>query len=457
MHSSSARRPNLIWVFGDQHRGQALSCMGDANLNTPNIDRMERLGVHLTDAVAGFPLCCPFRGSLLTSLYPHKAVTGHEVRLDPDLPTVAAPFKQAGYHTAWFGKWHLDGFKEANGRAAHHIVPPERRGGFDTWVGFENNNNQWDCWVHGGTGEEAFHQRLPGYETDCLTDMLIEHIHDRVENEEGEQEDYQPFFAALSVQPPHNPYLAEPEFMAAHTPGKVRLRPNVPDAPHIADRARQDLAGYYAQIENLDWNLGRVLETLEALGIGDETYVIFFSDHGDTHGSHGQFLKMNPYEESIRIPFLITRGQTSYGHNSGKIPGVPINHVDIAPTSLGLCGIDVPDWMQGTDYSAWFAGAADPADYPDSAFLQVVEPTMHGNSVDKPWRGIVTTDGWKYVCFENCPYVLFDLNSDPYEQVNLAHNTRYYHKHRELLERLGQWIESTGDQFDLPAEPRRER
>ena len=122
-------------------------------------------------AVAGCPLCCPFRGSLLTGRYPHECVPGHEYRMPPEQPTVAHAFGEAGYHAAYFGKWHLDGWHERDGRAALHVVPPERRGGFDEWVGYENNNSQWDCWVHGGDGADDRPYRLPGYETDCLTDL----------------------------------------------------------------------------------------------------------------------------------------------------------------------------------------------------------------------------------------------------------------------------------------------
>ena len=167
MPRESVDHPNVIWIFGDQHRAQALGCMGDPNVHTPNIDRLAAEGLTFTHAVSGFPLCCPFRGSLLTGRYPHHCVPGHEYQMPPEQPTVATVFNEAGYRTSYFGKWHLDGFHESDGRAALHIVPPERRGGFDDWVGYENNNSQWDCWVHGGEGDDAFHYRLPGYETDA--------------------------------------------------------------------------------------------------------------------------------------------------------------------------------------------------------------------------------------------------------------------------------------------------
>ncbi|MEM7028709.1 MAG: sulfatase [Chloroflexota bacterium] len=440
-------RPNIIWIFGDQHRAQALGCTGDPNVHTPNIDRLAAQGVTFTAAVAGTPLCCPFRGSLLSGRYPHQAVPGHEYQLSPDLPTIAQPFKEAGYHTAYIGKWHLDGFHERTGRAAMHIIPPERRGGFDHWMGYENNNSQWDCWVHGGEEDEAFHYRLPTYETDALTDLFIGHITDRAQTQSDEVG--QPFFAALSLQPPHDPYVAPEPWMQRHTPAQVQLRPNVPNIPRVEERARLDLAGYYAMIENLDWNVGRIRQTLYDLGLAHNTHIIFFSDHGDMHGCHGQFRKTAPWEESIRVPFIISGHVPYYESNQGRFP-VPINHVDIAPTTLGLCGIDQPSWMVGTDYSGYRIKDRPIKSEPDSAFLQLVVATGHGNSVDRPWRGVVTRNGWKYTVLENQPWMLFNLNEDPYEQANLAHNSLFKAERRQLQDRLASWMNDTGDEFSLP-------
>ncbi len=450
-------RPNIIWIFGDQHRGQALSCAGDPNLRTPRVDQLATQGIRFPRAVAGFPLCCPFRGSLMTSRYPHRAVPGHEFPLDPELPTVATAFKDNGYHTAYFGKWHLDGFKERNGRAAHHYIEPGRRGQFDQWLGYENNNAQYDCWVHGheADGTEIEHYRLPGYETDCLTDLLIEYIEDRSRLADESDKD-QPFFAALSVQPPHDPYDAPPEFLERHNPAQLELRPNVPPVDWVEEKARRELAGYCAQIENLDWNVGRVVDTLRELGMMDNTCIVFFSDHGDQHGSHGFFRKMSPYAESVNIPFVVSGGPSRYYHHgSPRAATAPINHVDIAPTSLGLAGIDKPDWMEGTDYSGLYRRGRDVGELPDSAYMQVVVPTRHGPSVDLPWRGIQTTDGWKYVCTPGQAFMMFNLNEDPYELNNMANHMAYDEQRQRLHRRLAEWIEQTGDDFALPELPTR--
>lgn len=442
-------RPNVIWLFGDQHRGQALGCAGDPNARTPNIDNYAALGVRFSAAVSGFPLCCPFRGSLLSGRYPHKCVPGHEYPMPEGQQTIAHAFAAHNYRTAYFGKWHVDGYKEAQGRAAMHIVPPARRGGFETWVGYENNNSQWDSWVHGGSGREAFHYRLPGYETDELTNLLIKYLKER--GEEARQGTARPFFAVLSVQPPHDPYVAPAEFMGRYNGAAVQLRPNVANVASVIARARRDLAGYYAMIENWDWNIGRIRQALEETGLAGNTHIMIFSDHGDMHGSQGLFRKTNPYEESIRIPFIIAGEKQRYeGRLTGIVPAL-INHVDIAPTTLGLCGLPKPNWMEGTDYSHYrLARKPQPAGDPDSAYLQCVIPTGHGDSINKPWRGVVTRDGWKYVCLENTSWLMFNLNEDPYEQANLAFNNRYRAERKKLITRLKQWVADTGDRFGVP-------
>jgi arylsulfatase A-like enzyme len=441
-------RPNVIWILGDQHRAQALGCSGDPNVRTPNLDNLAATGVRFVNAVSGFPLCCPFRGSMLTGKYPHHCVPGHEHRLPEKQPTIAHVFNDNDYDTAYIGKWHLDGFSERSGRAAMHIVPPERRGGFKHWVGYENNNSQYDCWVHGGAGEQAFHYRLPGYETDELTNLFIQYLQEKGKEQSGGAG--KPFFAVLSVQPPHNPYVAPEEHRNRFNPAHIELRPNVPPIASVQETVRSDLSGYYAMIENLDWNVGRVRAALREAGLDRSTHIVFFSDHGDLHGSHGQYRKTLPYEESIRIPFIISGELPHYeGRRTGKSEAM-MNHVDIAPTTLGLCGIDKPDWMEGFDFSGQRLQYRQPQqEEPDSAFLQ--SPTARAN-VDKPWRGIVTKDGWKYTCFEGFSWMLFHLREDPYELVNQAHNPRepYAGKRKELQAELGEWLRKTGDSFQIP-------
>ena len=441
---NSALSPNVIWIFGDQHRAQALSVMEDPNVQTPNIDR---LAVSSRTGIAGSPLCSPFRGSLLTSQYPHRCIPGHDIALPNGMPTVATAFSHSGYQTAYIGKWHGDGavHRLSDTRPAFQYVDPSRRGDFDYWLGYENNNNQYDCWVHGhyedGTPIDSY--KLHGYETDALTDLLIEYL--------GNRSLDQPFFVALSVQPPHSPYIAPPKFMERHRSEAIQLRPNVPSVDRVQQQARHSLAGYYAMIENLDWNVGRILQTLGNTGLADQTILVFFSDHGDMHGSQARILKCVPWEESIRIPFLVCGSGIDTGLDD--YPEL-INHVDIAPTTLGLCGIDAPESMVGVDYSGYFASDRQkPINPPDSAFLQLVDPGwIYGFASDRerPWRGVVTNDGWKYVVLEGQPWLMYNLNDDPYELANLALDGRFKQERQNLQDKLMDWITRTGDMFELP-------
>ena len=376
---------------------------------------------------------------MLTSRYPHHCVPGHEYPLDPKLPTVASVFREHGYETLYLGKWHLAGFHESEGRAAFHLIPKERRGGFEKWLGYKNNNSPWDSYVHGDMGEGEVMKKLEGYETDALTALLLQYL-----DEDRER----PFFAVISVQPPHDPFIAPPEFMGGRSRGSVEFRQNVPSLQKVRDRAAEDLAGYYGMIENVDWNLGRVIGKLRDRKLLEQTHVMYFSDHGDMMGSHGQFRKMTPYEEAVRIPFLIG-GEIpmDYGTRGCKaVKRVMINHVDIAPTTLGLCGIEKPDWMEGFDYSFCRLNRSETHDdIPDSVYLQSVAPNGGPDSVDQPWRGIVTMDGWKYVRFHGMPWLLYHLTEDPLEEVNLAHNGEFREKRLELEARLREWEEKTGD------------
>jgi arylsulfatase A-like enzyme len=189
------------------------------------------------------------------------------------------------------------------------------------------------------------------------------------------------------------------------------------------------------------------------------------------HGSHGRVRKTNPFQEAIHIPFIISGEQPWYdGRRSfdtdiltnheviasgstikpPSLKDIIINHVDIAPTTLGLCGIKKPDYMDGNDYSDVRRAGVSGYEVPDCAYLQSVIPIGQPETIDKPWRGIVTNDGWKYVCFEGIEWLMFNLNEDPYEQMNLAHDLKYKVKRKELNDKLKKFIEKTNDKFELP-------
>ncbi len=466
MYTEGQGKPkNVIWILVDQMRAQAMSHRLDSNVDTPNLDRMAIEGINFTHAVCGTPLCSPFRGSLMTGRYPHRStVPALHSPMSTEMKTVAHAFRDHGYRTGYFGKWHLDGNRpeldltDPAQRADIRYIPPERRGGFEDWYAFENSNQPYHTYIHTDDEQgdpQSF--KISGYQTDGLTDLFMDWLGQQAGIKA--ESNGKPFFGVLSLQPPHDPYVAPDEDMKRHRPSDVQLNPNVPANKAIQDRARVELAGYYAAIERIDYNVGRIRDELTKLGIDQDTYVIFFSDHGDMHGAHGHFRKMAPWEESIRIPFLVS-GPTRRSYKA-KSSDALINHVDIAPTTLGLCGIPVPATMEGYDYSQLIVDQPPYhlmktlPDMPESAYIslpvpQAMQPGPFEEGIDRPFRGVVTRDGWKYVALEHQPWLLYNLNEDPYEMVNLAHNKFYRRDLDRMHSLLKDWIKATEDQFDVP-------
>jgi arylsulfatase A-like enzyme len=193
------------------------------------------------------------------------------------------------------------------------------------------------------------------------------------------------------------------------------LRPNCADLGEYEATIRDWLARYYAMIENLDHNIGRLMDTLKALPRFEDTMTVYFSDHGEHMGSHGRAQrKEHPHEESIGIPAIF--------HWPGKIPAQRSvdNHlfslVDLMPTTLGLAGVDIPSHNQGIDFSPALLGK--PFDSPEDVLLEMVgNPRWNMDFLD--WRGLVTRQ-WKYAYYETGKELLFNLAEDPYEMNNLA-------------------------------------
>ncbi|MFN2133296.1 MAG: sulfatase, partial [Anaerolineae bacterium] len=307
----SIKQPNVIFVFGDQWRAQATGYAGNPTVRTPNLDRLAGESVNFTHAIAGCPVCSPYRASLLTGQYPlTHGVFVNDVYLQPNRHSLADAFAENGYATAYIGKWHVDGHGRSN------YIPPERRQGFDYWKVLECTHSYNESAYYAGDSDEK--RYWEGYDAIAQTRDAQRYIRDHVDR--GPEE---PFLLVLSWGPPHAPYGTAPEaYRALYEAEDIVLRPNVPEAEvarAMEERAqrlarrigkdvpasrfqstlREDLAGYYAHCTALDDCVGSLLETVRACGIEEETILVFTSDHGDMLGSHGQFKKQQPWEESI--------------------------------------------------------------------------------------------------------------------------------------------------------------
>jgi len=428
-----AKRPNVLWVFADQLRAHALESYGNTNVQTPNLNRLAREGLRCTRAYSNYPLCCPFRASLLTGRQPwHTGVIGHAYRMRNDVRTIADSFHDAGYQTAYVGKWHLDG-QPAGNRAVMG-----RRGGFRRFKGFELSNDFFHTKVFDESGNEM--NIPPGYQTDQLTDLTLNEIEEMRGN-------HAPFFMVLSVEPPHRPCVAPDKYMEKFADKNIKLRPNVPEQAN--DYSLQSLRGYYAQIENIDTNIGRLLDYLEKNRLLDNTIVMFFSDHGDMVGSHGLRYKNWPYEESANIPLIIRYPDKI---KAGEISDILQTNLDLYPTTLALAGIDEKLDVAGMDLSRRFM---DPSlgDPRKGIVLTDIIPTwvLTGIHINHPWRAYVTKD-YK-ITYKQCEFwELFDLKNDPFEMTNLIDDPAYANVKHELTLQFIDELCRSGDGFQAPKE-----
>jgi len=220
----------------------------------------------------------------------------------------------------------------------------------------------------------------------------------------------------LSWGPPHAPYNTAPaEYRARFSPDQIRLRPNVPE--DAVEQSRRDLSGYYAHIAALDDCFGRLLTTLETEGLDDNTIVVFTSDHGDMLGSHGMWKKQSPWDESQRIPFLF-RFPARFGREGSVVP-IPIGAPDIMPTLLGLCGIDIPATVQGTDATPVFDGEMVPGLDGVLLALHFAFHQWRPERGGREYRG-VRTEQYTYVRDRQAPWLLYDNIRDPFQQENLC-------------------------------------
>jgi len=419
------QQPNVLFLFSDQHRPHAMGCAGDPNVRTPNLDRLAAEGMRFTRAYANTPLCSPFRATLFTGQYAttHGVISLHRPLL-PGPPQLPEILRDAGWHTAYMGKWHL-----AGGAGPQRFVSPYFRPGWNEWVGWENSNRPFATeYTEGDRPNRA--GTLPGYQTDALADRAVEWL--------ARQPADRPWFLTWSVEPPHDPNQAPPEYMERVRERPLTLRPNVNTEDPAWAQGEARLRGYYAQVENLDHNIGRLLATLEAAGQLDRTIILYFADHGDLLGSHGRHGKSRPEEESSGMPLIVSYPGTV---PAGGATDALASCVDLMPTLLGLLGLPVPARVDGVDLSGVLRGSR--AQGRDEVILQY-ESTFFPAEPEQRFRSLITAE-WSYTVYFAGPEMLFHLPSDPYQMNDRAADPASAAVLRDLRARLAQALEDIHD------------
>ncbi len=411
--SSMKKPPHILYILSDEHCGFANGYMGDPNLRTPNMDRLAAEGVAFSHAYANSPICTPSRGTLFSGRHSHCGPVQHFFDVyKAASPSTATLLREGGYHTAFFGKWHLGVVRDQMSPAVRENpdaypeidyfrrTPEYHRAGFQDWFAFELNDAPFNFAYYEQNAINPVQKS--GYQTDLLTEMVIDYLADY----DGDK----PLFLVLSVEPPHFPLEAPSSFMRFDTDTMV-FRPNFGDSPEM----RQALATYYAMIENLDWNIGRLLDAISTIDQFQKNLLtVYLSDHGDYMGSHGLIARKEyPHEEGVRIPLIF--------HWPEAIPPQGLRDdlfsmIDMLPTTLALAGLTVPGHVQGQSFAAACRGK--PFDGPKYVLLEMNNnPRWSLDFID--WRAIVS-HRWKYIYFETGHELLYDLRADPYEMNNIA-------------------------------------
>lgn len=500
VEAQTPARPNILFIITDQQRKDAMGAYGNPLLRTPHLDRLASEGIRFEHFfIAAFP-CSPSRASFLTGLYPHThGVVVNNLILDPSLPNLGALLQQAGYHTAWMGKWHLAGpnrlVRDEQGRAlkqerapADERTPPLRLG-FETEVSAGLHYLNY-------LRQLGLEEPLPGRKVRGGHHTVIQDGHSVIPEEhfvsaflareavkflEAQRDAERPFFLGLSFPGPHRPMtppepwdkLYHPEQMVlpanhrdlmTHKPRSHRqfhwymlregLNPanlkrylvyeeemwDLLDRGHFGEREFKELmAHYYGFITYLDQWIGYVLDAVDRLGLRDRTIVIFTSDHGEFMGSHGCIFKaMAMYDELMNVPFLLRYPPLTHHPSPIKHQtSALVSSVDVVPTLLELVGVPMPHAVQGRSFASLLRGETE--QHRDAVFTSF--PAFHRQV------RMVRTAEWKYVLNWRPREVdeLYHLRRDPGELHNLALEPGHEEVLREMQERLFAWMEETND------------
>ena len=420
--------PNILWICTDQQRWDTIRALGNSHIRTPNIDRLCAEGVAFTHAHCQNPICTPSRASFLTGMYPRylNACTNGNERWQNEAPLVTKTLADAGYDCGLAGKFHLT--------SAHGRIEPRLDDGYRV---FHWSHHPHDSWPQGhdyndwlkarGIDHTATKKRL-GYiptehhQTTWCADRAIDFMR---EQREG------PWLFSYNCFDPHPPLDPPKEFLDRFDLESLPL-PAFAESDLAEERGlagvnfqskagrvpekkqRLNLAKYWAMIELIDQNVGRMIEALEATGQRDNTVIIFTSDHGHMIGDHGLNNKgCRFYDGLVRVPLIWScpkRFETNLRSDA------LVELTDIAPTLLELAGLEVPESMHGRSLKPILTGAADAGEHREfvrCTFSETLRgPRSFGTMIRNRRHKLCTYHGTGLG-------QLFDLVADPNEHRNL--------------------------------------
>lgn len=445
---ASARRPNILFLFTDDQRFDTLQALNNPAVKTPHMDRLVRKGTAFTQAhIMGGTVpavCAPSRAMMLTgqTLF-HIDESIIRPQIAEELGRIPRPFhlypevlREAGYETFGTGKWH-------NGPALYARCFGS---GGEIFFGGMSDHLAVPVAEYDPTGEYPQEQRSVGekFSSELFSDAAIEFLKNRKGSE--------PYLAYVSYTSPHDPRMAPAEYVAMYPPESIEVPENfLPEHPfdngelRIRDEmlgpfprteavVKQEIAGYYAMISEVDAQIGRILDALEETGEADNTVVIFAGDNGLAVGQHGLLGKQSMYEHSIRVPLVIA----GPGIPAGETRDALVYLSDLFPTICEFAGVPIPETVEG---SSLLPVIHERATLRDSVFAAY-----------RDFQRCVKTHEWKLTLHSvkgQETTQLFDLLNDPLERSNLAARPEHAGKVAELRAELAAWMKRVDDPLDI--------
>jgi choline-sulfatase len=462
MRGQSSRPKNILWLMSDQHRPHALGVDGNPVAHTPNLDNLARSGTRFDQAYCTNPVCVPSRASLLTGLYSHHhGANNNAIPLSFSHKTIAHYLGRAGYMSGLIGKMHFVD-AQTHGFDYHldfndwfQYLGPKTKifadelGKRNSGSGNPQIDDLWrdfgDPWS-GGREDDGRQGLVPVGRVSKLEEQ--DHFESFVTREsvrflknQGKQ---QPFFLIASYLKPHDPFMPAQRFynmfravdmQIPDTWGKVDLatvpkeiRESIsndwvsPELRNNPENVRRRIALYYANLAQMDDNIGVMLKALRDLGLEDNTIVMYTTDHGEMLAEHGLWQKMVFYEPSVGVPLIFrVPGLTT----SGARVRTPVSQVGVVATLLELAGVDIP---QGLDGSSLAGDLREPG--------RTRETTIYAEyALGSPHaKGMIRQGDFKYSYYKDDTPELYNLREDPKEMHNLAPSAKSAEMERLLFD-----------------------
>ncbi len=438
-------KPNFLVIITDDQRPDSIHALGNPHIATPNLDRLVREGMTFTRATCAFPLCVPSRAVILTGTTAFRnGVPFGGGRLKKDLVFWADAMRSAGYHTWYCGKWMNDGtpktrgYEETSGLFSSGGAGAEgRKPRYGRKGRLITGYRGWTFKTDDGTPELEKGIGLVGKTSQYIADGAIALL---------ERQANKPFFLHVNFTAPHDPLIIPPGYEGKYDPAKISLPQNflakhpfdhgnfngrdekLLPWPRTEEDVRDEIAAYYAVIEDMDAHIGRILKTLKAIDQYGNTVIIFSSDHGLALGSHGLMGKQNMYEHTIGVPFIIA----GPGIPMGKRTKAQIYLRDMYPTTCELAGIPIPESVEAKSFVPILKGAAGQ-----------IYPAIFGYF--HKYQRMIRTDRWKLIYYPHLDkYQMFDLKNDPAEQADLSSKPEHNKVMASLSAKMNEWFRAQG-------------